>query len=256
MATPILDIRMEVASAVGLLRFGEKRLWFAEVNAVNNLAKRAQATVQGGLERHRFIIRKAFVRRQAAVIDGFANVAARRFEARLEVRQPARLLLATFEEGGTRKPFTPGAKHVAVPILGRPARPSLKTGVPPAFTFAGLKLSAYRGGKKLSRRRRGRTVAVGIHGEFGRVHLPEAGSKVLWKGLQRTYLVPKVGVFQRIGTGRVDTRLIWAFRQPFGIDQRLRFRSTVRDVVNLHGAAELQREVDAVFAFRGLQRPA
>jgi hypothetical protein len=233
--TELLEVKIDVASAVAFLQFGAKRLDYAAVNTANNLAHAVQDAVRAELPQHGFIVRKDFVRRQAAIIDPFANVAARRFEARIRVGQPPRLLLAEFEAGGTREPFTPGAQHVAMPILGRPARPSVRSGVPPAYTFSGLKFRPYRAGQRLR----------------GKGALEAAGSGVHWKGEQRTYIVADVGVFQRIGKELRDTRLIWAFRPPYHFRARLGFVDTARLVVATQGERELQKQVQATLEFHG-----
>jgi hypothetical protein len=98
-----------------------------------------------------------------------------------------RVLLGIFEKGGEKDP-TKG-KPVAVPLTGGPARPSFKQPAQEEFTFRKLRF----------RRHRTKT------------------GKVQWKGEQRTFIIPALGVLQRVG-GKAKSsaaKLIYAFeRRP------------------------------------------
>lgn len=235
-----IDVAVDSSALLLRLRNGEKRLAFAVVNALRNTALQIQ---QAEFEsaRSKFVIRKpAFFFGSparpggvAAKIEVFPSVRQARPYAEIAVGRASKggpILLSMFEAGGLRKPVTPGAKRVAVPLLGRPARPSIRSGVPPAFSIPGLKLRKFIGGKLQRRRRRGRTVPETLFGEFGRprTEATTAAGKVQWKGLQRTYQVSDVGIFQRIGPDREDTRLIHSFIEPPRLDDRLGFVRTAQ----------------------------
>jgi hypothetical protein len=159
----------------------------------------------------------------------------------------ARVLFPMFETGGER-PLRPGSKASAVPLLGRPARPSINRPVPPEYTIKGLQFRAYKGGKKRLRKTAGRHVrGFGVLDEFGRLVMPQAGP-VQWKGKNRTFLLPKTkeeplgGVFQRIGPERGDIREIWTFRHPIQIDDRMDWVGTVRAAANQWFKQELEKQ--------------
>jgi len=145
------------------------------------------------------------------------------------------VLLAGFETGEERRPRTAGAKSIAVPLIGRPARPSIAGPVPPAFTIAGLRLTAYRGGRRVRRPARRRSTERGF-GSSGSTTPAFSLEGVQWKGLQRTFLLPHTAraplgaVFQRIGPERGDIREIYSFVRPFRLDTRLEYIALARQV--------------------------
>lgn len=265
-----MDIRVDIEATRLIRRLdkGEKRVAFAVVNALNRTAERIQ---QAEFEH----VRSAFIIRKPAFFFGVpgrpGGAAARLRRASVGKARPyaevwagassqasaRRTLLTGFERGAVRRPMTPGAKRVAVPLQGRPARPSIRRGVPPEFTFAGMQLRAYRGGRKLTRRTRSRRNAeIGVFGEFGRLRIPDAGSAIQWKGRNRTFLLPSTrrapggGVFQRIGPKRGDIREIWSFIDPPKLDTRLRFVATAELVAAKWFALELESEIKSVLAFQ------
>lgn len=256
-----MQIEVDVKAAEVLLRLrkGEKRMVYAVSNAIRDTALDAQKAIHDQV-RKSFIIRKpAFFFGSPGRPGGVAakvdkpSPTAGRLVARVytgEGSKGGQVLLPKFERGGERRPFTPGAQHVAVPLLGRPARPNIARGVPPAFTFAGLKFKAYRAGKVVRRRRRGRTVNQTPFGEYGRLRPPTSG-EVQWKGLQRTFIIPNVGVFQRIGPDRGDVRMIYAFKRPFKLDTRLNFVATGTAAVRNVYRGHMLKWIGEAFAFHG-----
>lgn len=255
-----IELQVDTAQLLLRLKNGEKRLAYAVVNAINATALRIQ-----NAERERvlgaFVVRKRdFIVREAAIVKPFASVKQARPYAEVAVGDKQRLLLAKFEKGAQREPFTPGAKSVGVPLLGRPARPSLSSGVPPAFRFSGMKLRAFYAGKRLTRsggRRRGQ-VPLGLLHEYGRLSIPEPEkSRIQWKGENRTFLLPVTrrapfgAVFQRIGPGRGDIREIWSFWRGVRLDARLEFVVTAQRIADQWFGEELQRETLAALARSG-----
>jgi hypothetical protein len=118
-----IDLQIDTAPLLLRLKNGEKRLAYAVVNAINSTAKRVQEAERERVLRA-FVVRKRdFILREAAIIKPFASVKQGRPYAEISVGDKQRLLLRKFEQGAAREPFTPGAKSVAVPLLGRPARP-------------------------------------------------------------------------------------------------------------------------------------
>lgn len=259
-----IDVQIDSTALILRLRKGERRLVYGAVNAINESMKDAQREVLGGIPR-KFIVRNApFILGTparpggaAARISPFASVPQGRLFAEISVGASTlagnrRLLLPTFEQGGERKPFTPGAKSVAVPLLGRPARPSIKRTVPPQYTFAGLQFKAYKGGKAIPRRTT-RSGALSLFDEFGRRREASEIGRVQWKGRERTFILnqaarePHGGVFQRIGPDRGDIRLIYAFRRNLRLQARLGFISTVTRVLPARFKERMERAaIDAI----------
>lgn len=243
-----ITVSIDATRPLEMLSNSDRKIGYALVNALNATAKDIQAKQRANV-RERFTVRREqFIMREAAKID-FAKFSTARFQASVSVGQKPRLLLSEFEKGGTRRGFV--GKNVAVPLVGG-ARPSKEAEIPRAFTFAGMRLKAYRGKKRLTRKARGRHVRdFGVFGEFGRLALPEAGNRVQWRGANRTYLVPGVGVFQR--TGPESTRLLWAFRPSVRLLPKLQFIVTGTDVARRSFDRHLARQVELEFA-RGVRR--
>jgi len=158
------------------------------------------------------------------------------------------VLLALFERGGIRAPFTPGAKSVAVPLEGRPARPSIRGAVPFAYSWRGMMLTAYRGRRAVYRPSRRRSVERGF-GTSGSPRPTFDLDQVQWKGRERTFQLaqsrklPRGGVLQRVGPGRGDIRLLWKFVAPFALDPRYRFVATAEAAAQRAFSAALERRL-------------
>jgi hypothetical protein len=200
-------VDVQDAAVLASLRNGAKRQSYAIANAINTTLLAVQASVPKHLRKQGFVIRKPkffFGGRGmrggvANYISDFANAKRGKIWGRIDAGSSnpgtaRRLLLGQFEDGGARKPMTPGARAVAVPLLGRPARPNVAQGVVPAYTFAGLKFRKFVNGQEVKRKRRGRKEAAsGFFGEYGRLQLNRVigDSSVQWKGALRTFILPK-----------------------------------------------------------------
>jgi hypothetical protein len=182
------------------------------VNPINAPATRLPATERQHIEREFTIRRKDFLLRQAAVIKPFASVKQGRPYAEIAVGQTPRLLLSAFERGAERKPFTPGARRVAEPVVGGPARPQFSQPVVPELRAGRLRFDLTKTG-----RRRASAVRT------------------------KTYLVPDVGIFQR--TGPKTTRLVYAFTRGKKLEPRLRFVVTAKREADLWFREEMEKEV-------------
>lgn len=175
-----------------------------------------------------------------------------------ELSSYRRLLYGGFETGFERRPFTPGAKHVAVPRTGGPARPTARSPITPDLTFAKMRLQAFykppgRGKqRKITRQTRSRkNLGVGLTREYGRVSLPGHEKGIQWKGANRTFVVftrkqPEGEVLQRTGRGRGAFRLAWLFERPMRQDRRLEFVATAQRVGAQYFREECERQVQDV----------
>lgn len=234
-----IDLDVDVAPLILRLRNGERRLAYAAVNAINATAKRVQLAEIENVREH-FTIRKptfffgtpARPGGVAARIRPFASVKQGRAYAEIAVQAPAsrgavarQTLLPMFEAGGKRPTFTPGAKQVAVPLVGGPARPQQAESVPRAFTFSAL-------------------------------HFERSSSGKQFRGRQRTFIVNRAGgggaVLQRTGPGAEDVRTVYTFQPPPTLDRRLRWMATAQRVADVWFREEMEREaVKAVQFARG-----
>lgn len=212
-----IDVDIDDTQLLLRLRNGQKRLAFAAVNAINNTAKRIQAVERQRVETEFEVRRTEFIRREAAIIKPFASVSQARPFAEIAVGQKPRLLLSQFERGGERRPVTPGAKKVAEPVIGGPARPVFSGPVTPELLLRRLRFDRTKTGRR----------RVGIV-------------------RTATYLIKDVGIFQRIG--RV-TKAAYLFTRGKRIEARLRFVPTAERVANQWFKEEMEREVIKAIQF-------
>lgn len=227
-----MNIRLQIDVSVLEDRFRnpEKKIAFAVANAINATAKLAQRALQlhaGDI----FNIRRAeFIKRQVAILKPFASASQGRPFAEIAVGQKSRLLLPMFEKGGSRTGFV--GRNVAVPFIGG-ARPSAEAQVPEALTVKALKIRAFAGGKKLTKRTR-----------------EEATGAKQFRGLLGSYLVPEVGIFQRIGRA-IRGKILYAFAPRVRIPQGLDFVDTVQGVADRNFAKHLREQIVAAVEYRG-----
>ena len=80
----------------------------------------------------------------------------------IHVWQGKRFLLPYYEEGGERRPFTPGAKHAAVPLTGEAARPSWPASVPEALRIKALAFKRMTRAPAQGRKRRRKAQGMPI----------------------------------------------------------------------------------------------
>ncbi|MDH4038444.1 MAG: hypothetical protein OEV86_13295 [Candidatus Krumholzibacteria bacterium] len=216
-----INLQIDSAQLVLRLQSGQRRLAYAVVNAINNTAKRIQDVERRRVEEEFTIRKKDFIRREVAIIKPFASVRQGRAHAEIAVGQKPRLLLSAFERGAERKPFTPSARQVAEPVGGGPARPRFSAAVTPELRVGKLRFDR----TKTGRRRVGVTRT-------------------------KTYLVPKVGIFQRIG--KATTRAVYLFTRGKKLVPRLHFVETAEKEADRWFREEMEREVvNAITRARG-----
>jgi hypothetical protein len=216
-----IDLQIDSTALVLRLRNGKRRLAYAVVNAINNTAKRIQDAERRRVEEVFTVRRQDFIRREAAVIKPFANVREARPYAEIAVGQKPRLLLSAFERGFEREPFTAGAQRVAEPVIGGPARPQFPEQVASDLLMRKLRFDRTKRG----RRRAGVTKT-------------------------KTYLVPQVGIFQRVS--KEATRIVYFFSRGKRIKPRLEFVVTAEKEGKKWFAEEMEREVvNAIARARG-----
>lgn len=246
-----------------------KRFAYASVNALRETVKRVQQA-EFAQARSAFTIRKerfffgtdkrvggiaARVTQFPSVKKGiaFAEIEAGKLPRQNdEISVGRRLLYAGFETGFTRTSFTPGARNVAAPRTGGPARPTRQSPIVPEYTFAKLRMQAFYKGKNVTRPlRKAKKQRAGLLGEYGRLVLPTEAGGVQWKGRNRTFIVfsrkhPEGEVLQRQGRGNESLRLVWMFMKPFPVKPRLEFVSTAQRVAGQFFREETERQVQDV----------
>ena len=125
-----------------------------------------------------------------------------------------------------RLPFTPGARSVAVPLVGGPARPAWTSPVPPEFTFKGMPIVRTNARGQVERTARGRPRRRKVLGLGMKQHLTSGGI-VQWKGAHRTFILmqsrnaPRGGVLQRVGPEPGDIRMVYSFARGTRLEARL-----------------------------------
>jgi hypothetical protein len=245
----IVDAR--AAETLLALRNGGKRMAFAISNAIRTSLLGAQAEVRKHVEQQFIVRRAAFVMREAAVIRGAGGgsgfPSTMRLEGRFQTGEKERFLLGGFETGELRRPFTPGAKHVAVPTRGGPARPTPASKIPQRFQFSDLALRAKTTKATSTSTRRRKSLELKKH--------ITSGGKTQYKGASRTFLLthakkaPFGGVYQRVGAGRDDIRLVYSFQTPRNLPAVLKYDETARRYVEATFESFLIAEVAASFEF-------
>ncbi len=235
-----------------------KRLAYACANAINATGERIQVDIRAGLAQ-RMTLRartQPFVLRQAAILKKASPSQGRPY-ADVSVGQKPGLLLSQYETGGERRPMV--GRRAAVPVYGNAARPTWQQSVPTAFTFKGMgfikqksKAKAGRfvsilGGKKA---RRTKSVWGKADTAF-RLHITAAGQRQ-WKGRRRTFILtstmkaPAGGVFQRVGPGRDDIRMIYSFVGDQHLPALLEFYRTAQESAQRYFSEALDQQIDDI----------
>lgn len=190
----------------------QKRLAYNTAQALNNAAKSIQADVRAEMAKD-FHLRNASKSGKQWLLQRikvkFASVRKGVMAAEVYVDQKPRLLLGQFETGGERLPFV--GKNIAVPNPEQArAGGSVEGSVLPALTFAKLGL---------------KPVDVTPH---------KQGDSIQFKGSQRTFLLkstaknPMGGVYQRVGPGKDDIRLVYSFHRAFQLHRLLHLVQTAK----------------------------
>lgn len=147
-----------------------RRLAYDLTEALNDATKAIQLEWKRAIRRGTKVRREAFTMNQVKIAQ-FASVRKGVISSVLAIEPKPRSILAALDEGGDRPNLTKGGKPMAIPVTGTLARKTTET---TATLLSRLQM------KKVSK------------GE--------------WKGAQRAFLIPGVGVFQRTGPGASRTR--------------------------------------------------
>lgn len=224
MARRDIEIKVNASATISLLSYGGRQLDYATANIVNAAALAAQVALRKRVRAAVTVRKPAFIDRQIAVIKPFASASQSRYFAVVSVGVAQRLFLADLEAGGLRRPTT-GAKAIAAPITGTPARPSFSTAqsFPPLIRRLGFKPQP-SGGRARGRRR--------------------AALQKILEGSLETWQTSK-GVFQR--TGPHTVRALYLFIRAARLRPALRWVQTARAAIEATVPVAARREVDLAF---------
>ncbi len=211
-----MEIRVQSRAAeTWLERLFADQLPFATSLALNRTAKAAQDALRAHLQQH-FTIRRPWVL-QGIVIPRFSDKHDQPMRVSVQL-DPARAFLAKFEAGGLKS----GSPELPIAIPSTALRPAF-TDVPP--------LALYPKNLRLLPRR-DVTGILAAH-----THISRRGV-VQVQGKQRTFILDQTmfgvsvaGVYQRIGPGPHDIRLLWTYKDRIRIPARLHFGDVVAATV-------------------------
>jgi hypothetical protein len=217
-----------------------KKLARVVARALNRTALEVQTAERVQLDQS-FQIRNAGFMYRLIKINAFASTNQNRPYAEVGIdNTKSRVLLSLFEEGGEKDPAK--GKNIAVPLTGQAARPSFGEPVRDQFTFQSLDFKRVR----LTATGRQALLVKKRYGVRGRL----TSDYYVWAGKNRTFILPSTkqapfgGVFQRVGPGPQDIRLIYSFRPKAGLKKQISFIERARDVFTAKFAGFLKEEWD------------
>jgi len=190
------SVDVDISQVVKLSEKVLRKLPYILNDSITEVAKLVVAAEQDQLRKD-FTIRKNFLTGRFKILQ-YSRTSDLTAIVGIDSRvQGAPLLLGFFEEGGVKEPTT--GPELAIPITGEAARPSFASSVPTAMLYKNLKIS-----------------------------IKVQGHAAIFPGLQNTYLVEGVGVFQRTGK---TTELIYAFKRSAPLRPRTHMIELAQTVI-------------------------
>ncbi len=192
-----IDLDVDISAVTNLTAKVLKKLPYVLNDSITDVAKLAVAAVQDDL-------RKDFTLRKGNWLTGRFKVLQYSRTSNLTAIigvdqnvQGSPLLLGFFEEGGEKT--ASAGPDLAVPLTGEAARPSFSEAIPAAMLYKRLRF------QKPTKSR----------GDL--------------QGLQNTYLVEGVGIFQRIGPG--SSELVYSFKPQVELPHKTHMRELAQRVI-------------------------
>ena len=201
-----IQVDIDTDGVVKLCATVLRQLPYAANNAITRTAKEAVDAGQKEIAAD-LQLRKRFILNRIKILQ-YSKVGNLTAIIGIDTKvQGAPLLLGFFEEGGTKEP-TKGP-DIAIPLTGEAARPSFSQSVPTSLRYTNLQFDNRRGKK-------------------------------------RTFIIPGVGIFQRIGAGAAVSRafhggsqsdldnqtvLIYSFQPSAKLPQHTHLRAAMVKVI-------------------------
>ncbi|MGH9716419.1 MAG: hypothetical protein ACRD4R_06800 [Candidatus Acidiferrales bacterium] len=234
-----IDVKVDDGDLIRLTSEMLRQAPYAANTAITRTAQEAAIAAQHEAETH-LQIRKQFLLKRIRVLQ-YSRVG--NLTAVIGVDENVKgspLILGFLEEGQSGEKKSLSGPDVAIPLTGSPARPSFAQKVTPKLLY-----------KRLSMERH-----------------TTAGGATQWKGKQRTFVIPGVGIFQRVGRapkskrrdkafiagGRAleessSTVMLYRFKPSAHLGTHVRLRDAMIEVIDERFAAifteEFTRELQA-----------
>ncbi len=233
-----LGLDFDISRLISNLDAQGKNLAYSTAQALNDTAKEAQADERERVQQVFTVRNPQFILRLIK-IGQFASVKSNRPFVDIFIDQrplKSKVLLPIFERGGEKTSDFGG--NVAVPITGGPARPTFATPVAPRWRVPALRF--VKGKESLNKK-------IGVLPHAAAIQKANSSGAV-WKGRLGTYLIPNVGIFQRVGNKSV---LVYTFKKSVRLDNRLQFGATVEKTFN----AVYRDNFERIFLLRSRSLP-
>lgn len=188
-----ISVDVDVEQVVKLTAAVLRQLPFATNNAITRTAKEAVDAGQKEVAAD-LQIRKRFILNRIKILQ-YSRVSNLTAIIGVDTKiQGAPLLLGFLEEGGVKAPNA--GQGIAIPLTGEAARPSFPESVTTALRYTNLRFDNRKGRKK-------------------------------------TFVIPNVGVFQRVGAGEQEgsTVLIYSFKASAKIPVHIHLKNAMLKVI-------------------------
>lgn len=206
-----INVTMDLGGLNARTEREARRLAYNSAEALNNTAKSFQARIRARIstefhlrddptKTRRFLL-------QQIVIKPFASPKKGIMYVEIGIAQKARLLLAAYETGELREGFIGANSADPNPAIARQGG-SFAGAIKPEVRFKNLRLKPFT------------------------VHALTRPDTVQYKGKDRTFQLgstamnPAGGVYQRVGPGKDDIRLVYSFKTAFKLKAILQFLAT------------------------------
>lgn len=232
-----IDAAMDITALKSRMPREAKKLATAVARALNRTTLDIQTAERVQIDQN-FTVRKAGFIYRLIKITAFASANQGRPYAEIGIdASKARVLLPLFTEDGAEKDPEIG-KNVAIPLTGEAARPSFGSLVPQQLTFQALNF------KRVSLSEQGRQLTALRKRGLAQVARKLPSNAYIWEGQQRTFIIPDVGVFQRVGPGKADVKMIYAFKPKVMLPKKFDFVGVATRVFGEKFAGYLAEEFD------------
>lgn len=189
-----IKIKFDASKAFQIFDKITKKISYATNNALTRVAKEMQAEGQKELVAN-FTVRSRFIVTRLQILQYSKRSNLTTVVGINADVQGSPLLLGFFEDGGTKESIY--GDSMAIPITGSPARPNFSQAVVRSLRYENLNIANR-------------------------------------KGSRRTYIVPNVGIFERVKKGNAPdaTILIYAFEKSAQLKKQIGLIAVMQAVLN------------------------